>query len=64
MRVTEDKLLSAEELYRMNLVGSIKARYVVCVGKCVGLRAEDFSSQVTYGMLRKLDKFTTAHLPW
>ena len=54
IRTTEDKLLNQEELYKMFLCGSVKGRYVIGVGKCVGLRAEDFV-KITYGLLRRLD---------
>jgi integrase len=53
-RTTEDYLFLPEDLYKMWLCGSVKARYVVAVGKSIGLRAEDFS-KLTYGQFRALD---------
>ena len=53
-RTTEDHFFSNEDLAKMYLVGSVKARYVVAVGKSIGLRASDFSL-IKYGDLRALD---------
>ena len=53
-RTTEDFYLSSEDLAKMYLCGTVKARYVVAVGKSLGLRAEDFG-KFTYGQFRTLD---------
>ncbi len=53
-RTTTDYQFSKEEIARMGSVADLKSRYVLYMGKCLGLRAEDFV-KITYGMLRRLD---------
>jgi uncharacterized coiled-coil protein SlyX/integrase len=53
-RTTEDYYLSSEDLAKMYLSGTTKNKYVVAVGKSIGLRAEDFS-KLTYGQFRSID---------
>jgi hypothetical protein len=53
-RTTEDLYLDSDILGKLYLVGTVKARYVVAVGKSIGLRAEDFS-KLTYGQFRSTD---------
>jgi site-specific recombinase XerD len=52
-RTTQDYLFDKEDLSKMALVGNLKERYVLLVGKSVGLRASDFLS-LTFGQLRSL----------
>jgi hypothetical protein len=52
-RTTTDYLFDKEDLAKMALVGDLKQRYVLLVGKSVGLRASDFT-QFTYGTFRSL----------
>ena len=55
-RTTSDYLFDKEDLAKMALVGDLKQRYILLVGKSVGLRASDFTT-FTYGQFRclKLD---------
>lgn len=55
-RTTSDFLFDKEDLAKMALVGDLKQRYILLVGKSVGLRASDFTT-FTYGQFRclKLD---------
>lgn len=55
-RTTTDYLFDREDLAKMALAGNLKERYVLLVGKSVGLRASDFL-KLTFGQLRsvKLD---------
>ena len=50
---TTDYLFDKEDLAKMALAGNLKERYVLLVGKSVGLRASDFLS-LTYGVFRSL----------
>jgi len=52
-RKTEDYLFDREDLGKMALVGNLKEKYVLLVGKSVGLRASDFLA-FTYGKFRSL----------
>lgn len=52
-RTTTDYLFDKDDLSKMALVGNLKERYVLLVGKSIGLRASDFLS-ITYGQLRSL----------
>jgi hypothetical protein len=52
-RTTQDYLFDKEDLAKMALVGNLKEKYVVLVGKSIGLRASDFVS-LTYGTFRSL----------
>jgi hypothetical protein len=55
-RKTEDYLFAKEDISRMAMVGDLKGRYVLLVGKSLGLRSGDFVN-LTYGKFRgvKLD---------
>ena len=55
-RTTTDYLFDKEDLAKMALAGNLKERYVLLVGKSIGLRASDFLN-LTYGTFRsvKLD---------
>jgi hypothetical protein len=52
-RTTTDYLFDKEDLAKMALAGNLKERYVVLVGKSIGLRASDFVS-LTYGTFRSV----------
>jgi len=52
-RTTQDYLFDKEDLAKMALAGNLKERYILLVGKSVGLRASDFLS-FTYGTFRSL----------
>jgi hypothetical protein len=52
-RKTVDYLFDKDDLARMALAGNLKERYVLLVGKSVGLRASDFVA-LTYGTFRSL----------
>lgn len=52
-RTTTDYLFDKEDLSKMALAGNLKERYVLLVGKSVGLRASDFLG-FTYGNFRSL----------
>jgi hypothetical protein len=52
-RTTSDYLFDIEDLKKMATVGDLKERYVLLVGKSLGLRAGDFS-RITYGRFRVL----------
>jgi site-specific recombinase XerC len=52
-RSTQDYLFDKEDLAKMALAGNLKERYVLLVGKSIGLRASDFLS-LTYGTFRSL----------
>jgi uncharacterized coiled-coil protein SlyX len=52
-RTTKDYLFDKEDLTKMALVGNLKERYVLLVGKSVGLRASDFT-EFTFGTFRSL----------
>ncbi len=56
IRVTHDYLFGREDLTKMVLAGSLKERYVLLMGKSMGLRAGDFV-KLTFGQFRclKLD---------
>jgi hypothetical protein len=56
IRVTQDYLFDREDLSQMSFAGSLKERYVLLVGKSLGLRAGDFV-KLTFGQFRclKLD---------
>ena len=55
-RKTEDYLLDKEDISKMAMVGNLRERYVLLVGKSLGFRASDFVN-LTYGKFRgiKLD---------
>ena len=52
-RSTQDFLFDKDDLAKMALVGNLKERYVLLVGKSIGLRASDFLS-LTFGCYRSL----------
>jgi len=52
-RKTEDYLFDKQDLSKMAMVGNLKDRYILLVGKSVGLRAGDFVN-FTYGKFRGL----------
>lgn len=52
-RVTEDYLFDREDLSKMAMHGNLIQRYVVLVGKSLGLRSSDFIT-LTYGKYRGL----------
>jgi integrase len=52
-RKTADYLFDKDDLARMALTGNLKERYVLLVGKSIGLRASDFVA-LTYGAFRSL----------
>lgn len=52
-RTTIDYLFDKDDLAKMALVGDLKQRYILLVGKSVGLRASDFTA-FTYCTLRSL----------
>jgi integrase len=52
-RKTEDYLFDKSDISRMAMHGNLREKYVLLVGKSVGLRAGDFVN-ITYGKLRGL----------
>jgi hypothetical protein len=52
-RTTQDYLFDREDLAKMALAGNLKERFVLLVGKSIGLRASDFLS-LTYGAFRSI----------
>jgi hypothetical protein len=52
-RSTQDYLFDKDDLAKMALAGNLKERYILLVGKSVGLRASDFL-KFTYGTFRSL----------
>jgi integrase len=56
IRVTQDYLFDREDISRMSFAGSLKERYILLLGKSLGLRAGDFT-KLTFGQFRclKLD---------
>jgi hypothetical protein len=52
-RTTQDYLFDKEDLAKMALAGNLKERYILLVGKSVGLRASDFIC-LTYGTFRSV----------
>src|SRR4030067_1985126 len=52
-RTTTDYLFDKEDLAKMARCGNLKERYVLLVGKSIGLRASDFLC-LTYGTFRSL----------
>jgi hypothetical protein len=53
-RKTEDFLFAKDDIVRMMDQASLIERYIVLVGKSIGLRASDFIN-ITYGKLRSLN---------
>lgn len=56
-RSTEDYQFDCDDMAKMAMVGNLRERYVLLVGKSIGLRAGDFVN-LTYGKFRglKLDR--------
>lgn len=52
-RTTTDYLFDKEDLAKMALAGNLKERYILLLGKSIGLRASDFI-KLTYGQMRSL----------
>ena len=52
-RKTEDYLLDRQDISKMAMVGNLRERYVLLVGKSLGFRASDFVN-LTYGKFRGL----------
>jgi hypothetical protein len=52
-RTTTDYLFDKEDLAKMTLAGNLKERYILLVGKSIGLRASDFVC-LTYGVFRSV----------
>lgn len=52
-RKTEDYLFDKSDISRMAMHGNLREKYVLLVGKSIGLRAGDFVN-ITYGKLRGL----------
>ena len=53
-RVTKDYMLTNENINKMALVGNLREKYIVLLGKSFGLRTGDFIT-FTYGTFRSLD---------
>ena len=53
-RKTQDYNLTNENISKMALVGDLRARYILLLGKSFGLRAGDFSA-LTYGQFRSIN---------
>jgi integrase len=53
-RVTSDYLFSKEDLYKMAQQGNLIEKYILLVGKSLGLRASDFLA-LTYGHFRSIN---------
>jgi hypothetical protein len=54
-RSTVDFQYDQTTLAKMRLVGTTRTRAYLSLGKAFGLRAEDFTHRLTFGMFRKLD---------
>jgi len=54
-RTTSDFSFDQTTLAKMRLVGTVRTRAYLSLGKCFGLRAEDFTNKLNLGMLRRLD---------
>jgi hypothetical protein len=53
-RVTQDYELSNEDITKMFSVGDLRERYIVLLGKSLGLRVGDFTT-LTYGTFRSIN---------
>jgi uncharacterized coiled-coil protein SlyX len=53
-RVTQDYELSNEDINKMFSVGDLRERYIVILGKSLGLRVGDFTT-LTYGTFRSIN---------
>jgi|GEM_PF-1643904 len=53
-RVTKDYMLTNEDISKMVLVGNLREKYIVLLGKSFGLRAGDFITFI-YGAFRSLN---------
>jgi site-specific recombinase XerD len=54
-RTTNDFSFDQTALAKMRLVGTVRTRAYLSLGKAFGLRAEDFTNKLNLGMLRRLD---------
>ena len=54
-RTTSDFSFDQTTLAKMRLVGTVRTRAYLSLGKAFGLRAEDFTYRLNLGMLRRLD---------
>jgi len=54
-RSTSDFQFDQATLAKMRLVGTTRTRCYLSLGKAFGLRAEDFTNKLNFGMFRKLD---------
>ena len=53
-RVTQDYELSNEDIFKMFSVGDLRERYILILGKSLGLRVGDFTT-LTYGTFRSIN---------
>jgi hypothetical protein len=53
-RVTKDFELTNEDISKMNLVGNLREKYILLLGKSFGLRVGDFTA-LTYGVFRSIN---------
>ena len=53
-RVTKDYVLSNPDISKMAFVGDLREKYIVLLGKSLGLRASDFAP-LTYGTFRSIN---------
>jgi hypothetical protein len=53
-RVTQDYELSNEDITKMISVGDLRERYIILLGKSLGLRVSDFTT-LTYGTFRSIN---------
>jgi hypothetical protein len=54
-RTTSDFTFDQASLAKMRLVGTTRTRAYLSLGKAFGLRCEDFTHRLSFGMFRKLD---------
>jgi len=53
-RVSKDYMLTNEDISKMAFIGNLRERYIILLGKSLGLRAGDFIT-FTYGTFRSLN---------
>jgi integrase len=53
-RTTADYMLTNDDVSKMAFVGDLREKYIVLLGKSIGLRAGDFIG-ITYGMFRSIN---------
>jgi len=61
-RVTNDYALQLEDIQKMAMIGSLKEKLVLLLGKSLGLRASDFNS-LTFGVLRAINLDSESPIP-